>query len=116
MAGDTALMTGKVETYTDGNWDSDVLASQQPVLVDFWAEWCAPCRSLAPAIEAVAAQFQGRLKVGKFNVEENEHVPYKYNITTLPTLMIFKGGQVSEQRMGLLSKENLVKLIEPHLA
>ena len=115
MAGDTALMADKVETYSDGNWENDVLASQQPVLVDFWAEWCAPCRSLAPTIEAVAAQFQGKLKVGKFNVEENEQVPYKYNITSLPTLMIFKGGQVSEQRVGLISKENLVKLIEPHL-
>ena len=115
MAGDTALMADKVETYSDGNWEQDVLGSAQPVLVDFWAEWCAPCKSLAPTIEAVASQFQGKLKVGKFNVEENEQVPYKYNITTLPTLMIFKGGQVSEQRIGLISKENLVKLIEPHL-
>ncbi len=108
-------MSEKVATYNDGNWDADVLGSQEPVLVDFWAEWCQPCKSLAPTIEALAAQYDGKLRVGKFNVEENEQVPYKYNITSLPTLMIFKGGQVSEQRVGLISKENLVKLIEPHL-
>jgi thioredoxin 1 len=108
-------MSDKVATYTDGNWDADVLGSNEPVLVDFWAEWCAPCKALAPTMEALADQFDGKLRVGKFNVEENEQVPYKYNITSLPTLMIFKGGQVSEQRVGLISKENLVKLIEPHL-
>jgi thioredoxin 1 len=108
-------MADKLTTYTDGNWDKEVLGSEQPVLVDFWAEWCVPCKTLVPAIEAVAEQFNGRLKVGKLNVEQNAQVPYRYNITTLPTLMIFKRGQVSEQRVGLLSKENLVKLVEPHL-
>jgi thioredoxin len=108
-------MAEKLTTYTDENWDKDVLGSDTPVLVDFWAEWCVPCKTLVPAMEAVAAQFGGRLKVGKLNVEENAHVPYRYNITTLPTLMIFKRGQVSEQRVGLLSKENLIKLVEPHL-
>jgi thioredoxin 1 len=94
-------MADTLTTYTDGNWDKEVLGSDTPVLVDFWAEWCVPCKSLVPAIEAVAAQFGARLKLG--------------NITTLPTLMIFKRGQVSEQRVGLLSKENLIKLVEPHL-
>jgi len=108
-------MADKLTTYTDGNWDKEVLGSDQPVLVDFWAEWCVPCKTLVPAIEAIAEQFGARLKVGKLNVEENAHVPYRYNITTLPTLMIFKRGQVSEQRVGLLSKENLIKLVEPHL-
>jgi thioredoxin 1 len=104
-----------IETLTDSNWDKDVMSSEQPVLVDFWAEWCAPCKTMLPAVEAVAQQFKGRLRVGKVNVEENEQVPFRYNITTLPTLMIFKGGKVSEQRVGLLSRENLVKLVEPHL-
>jgi thioredoxin 1 len=102
-------------TYTDQGWEKDVLGSPQPVLVDFWAEWCVPCKTLVPIIEAVAAQFDGKLKVGKLNVEENDQVPFKYGITTLPTLMLFKNGQVSEQRIGLISKENLVKLVEPHV-
>ena len=106
---------GSTKKVTDQTFDEDVLASDKPVLVDFWAEWCVPCKTLVPAIEAVAEQFGGRLRVGKLNVEENAHVPYRYNITTLPTLMIFKRGQVSEQRVGLLSKENLIKLVEPHL-
>lgn len=108
-------MAGKIETFTDENWEAGVASSTTPVLVDFWAEWCAPCKALVPAIEAVAEQFDGRLKVGKMNVEENAQVPYRYNITTLPTLLIFKGGQVAEQRIGLLSKEKLVQLLEPHL-
>ena len=108
-------MADRLQTYTDQNWETDVLGSAEPVLVDFWADWCVPCKSLVPTIEAVAAQFDGRLKVGKLNVEENDQVPFRYNVTPLPTLMIFKRGQVSEQRVGLLTKENLIKLIEPHL-
>jgi thioredoxin 1 len=108
-------MAENLLTYTDQGWEMDVLGSPQPVLVDFWAEWCVPCKTLVPIIEAVAAQFDGKLKVGKLNVEENDQVPFKYGITTLPTLMLFKNGQVSEQRIGLISKENLVKLVEPHV-
>jgi thioredoxin len=104
-----------IQTLTDANWEADVMKSPEPVLVDFWADWCAPCKTLLPAVEAVAAQFKGRLRVGKVNVEENEKVPYEYNITTLPTLLIIKDGKVSEQRVGLISRDNLVKLIEPHL-
>ena len=105
-----------LQTYTDANWEAEVMASSEPVLVDFWAEWCAPCKVLVPAIEAVAEQYKGRLKVGKMNVEENDSVPFRYSITTLPTLMIFKKGQVSEQSVGLITKDKLVKLIEPLLA
>jgi len=108
-------MAESLLTYTDQSWEKDVLGSPQPVLVDFWAEWCVPCKTLVPIIEAVAAQFDGKLRVGKLNVEENDQVPFKYSITTLPTLMLFKNGQVSEQRIGLISKENLVKLVEPHV-
>jgi thioredoxin 1 len=102
-------------TYTDQTWEKDVLGSQQPVLVDFWAEWCVPCKALVPVIEAVAAQFDGKLRVGKLNVEENEQTAMKYDVRTLPTLLLFKNGQVSEQRTGLISKEGLVKLVEPHV-
>jgi thioredoxin 1 len=105
----------KLQTYTDANWDAEVLNSSEPVLVDFWADWCQPCKALVPTIEALAEQYQGRLKVGKMNVEDNDSVPFRYSITTLPTLMIFKKGQVSEQRVGLISKDNLVKIIEPLL-
>jgi thioredoxin 1 len=108
-------MSDKIATLTDGNWEAEVLGSSIPVLVDFWAEWCRPCLAMVPALEAVAQQFDGRVRVGKMNVEENAHVPYKYSITTLPTLMIFKAGQVSEQRVGQMSRESLAKLIEPHL-
>ena len=106
----------KVQTYTDANWEAEVMASSEPVLVDFWAEWCAPCKTLVPTIEAVAEQYQGRLKVGKVNVEDNDAVAFRYSITTLPTLMIFKKGQVSEQRVGLITKDKLVQLIEPLLS
>ena len=108
-------MAESLLTYTDQSWEKDVLGSPQPVLVDFWAEWCVPCKTLVPILEAVAAQLDGKVKVGKLNVEENDQVPFKYSITTLPTLMLFKNGQVSEQRIGLISKENLVKLVEPHV-
>ena len=108
-------MADTIQILTDANWDADVMKSHEPVLVDFWADWCAPCKTLMPAVEAVAEQFKGRLRVGKVNVEENEQVPFQYNITTLPTLLIIKGGKVSEQRVGLISRDNLVKLIEPHL-
>ena len=108
-------MADTIQTLTDANWDADVMKSTEPVLVDFWADWCAPCKTLLPAVESVAQQFKGRLRVGKVNVEENEHVPFQYNITTLPTLLIIKGGKVSEQRVGLISRDNLIKLIEPHL-
>jgi thioredoxin 1 len=108
-------MAGSILNVTDQNWEAEVLAAPQAVLVDFWADWCVPCKTLLPSIEAVAQQFDGRLKVAKLNVEENAQVPFRYNITTLPTLIVFKKGQVAEQRVGLLSRDNLVKLLEPHL-
>ncbi len=109
-------MSNVVATFTDQNWGSEVLSSQQPVLVDFWAEWCGPCRALAPTIEAIATQYSGRLKVGKLNVEENADVPMRYAITALPTLLLLKGGQVAEQRVGLVSKDVLTRLVEGQIA
>jgi thioredoxin 1 len=108
-------MAEAVQTFTDSNWDADVLRAPTPVLVDFWADWCVPCKTLAVTVEAVASQFGGKLKVGKMNVEDNPDVPFRYNITTLPTLLVLGGGKVLEQRIGLISKDNLVKLLEPHL-
>jgi thioredoxin 1 len=108
-------MSDKLTTLTDQNWESEVVKSSAPVLVDFWAEWCVPCHTLTPIVESVAEHFAGRLKVGKMNVEQNDDVPVKYDVRSLPTLLLLKGGQVAEQRLGLVTRENLIKLLEPHL-
>ncbi len=108
-------MAGKIDVFTDQNWGSEVLGAGGPVLVDFWAEWCAPCKAMVPDLEAVAAQYAGRVRVGKLNVEENEQVPYQYGITAMPTLIVFKGGKVAEQRVGKMSREALAKLLDAHL-
>jgi len=104
-----------IETYTDQNWEKEVVASDRPVLVDFWAEWCKPCLAMVPDLEAVAEAYKGRLRVGKVNVEQNNDVAFKYNVTGMPTLLVLKNGKVLEQRVGKLSKDALVKLVEPHL-
>jgi thioredoxin 1 len=103
-----------VLTFTDAKWSEDVLASSQPVVVDFWAEWCAPCKMMAPSIEALAEEFDGRVRVGKLNVDENAATSEKYDIRGIPTVMIFKGGEVKEQVVGVTSKENLARLVERH--
>ena len=100
---------------TDANFDEEVLKSEIPVLVDFWAAWCAPCRMLTPTVEAIAEKYQGRAKVTKLNVDENNQTSYKYNIKGIPTLLLFKGGVVKEQIVGATSKENISKMIDNHL-
>jgi len=109
-------MAEGLRTWTDATWENEVVQSPLPVLVDFWAEWCVPCKTLAKTVEAVATEFDGKLRVGTMNVEDNADVPFRYNVTTLPTILVLRGGKVLEQRVGLVSKENLVKLLEPHLA
>ncbi len=108
-------MSDKMMTLTDENWDQEVVAAAQPVLIDFWAEWCIPCRSLAPIMEAIAETYAGRLRVGKLNVEDNPIVPVRYNVTNLPTILLIRRGMVEEQRSGLVNKETLIKLVEQHL-
>ena len=108
-------MPGKVLTFTDEKWKEDVLSSPQPVLVDFWAEWCAPCKMMAPSIEALARELEGRVRVGKLNVDENAATSEKYDIRGIPTVMLFKGGEVKEQVVGVTSKENLARLVERHV-
>jgi thioredoxin 1 len=102
-------------TFTDSAWDADVLKSETPVLVDFWAEWCGPCRMIAPTVDAVADEFSGKLKVGKLNVDDNGGTAMRYNVRGIPTLLLFKGGQVVEQRVGAVSKGDLVKMVEAHV-
>jgi len=109
-------MPDNVLTLTDEKWKEEVLSSPQPVLVDFWAEWCAPCKIISPSIEALANELEGRVRVGKLNVDENQATPSKYNILGIPTVMIFKGGEVKEQVVGVTSKENLARLVERHIA
>jgi thioredoxin 1 len=103
-----------VNEFTTQNWEAEVLKSGEPVLVDFWAEWCAPCRMIAPFIDAVATEFAGRIKVGKLNVDEQGEIAMKYGIRSIPTLLVFKNGQVAEQRVGALSKTDLATLVTKH--
>ncbi|MCS6873949.1 MAG: thioredoxin [Pyrinomonadaceae bacterium] len=99
---------------TDTNFETEVLKSDKPVLVDFWAEWCGPCRMIAPSVEAVAEQFFGKAKVMKMNVDENPETPYKYGIRGIPTLILFKNGAEQERIVGAVPREVLVKLLEKH--
>lgn len=101
--------------FTDQNFDEQVLKSGKPVLVDFWAPWCAPCRMLAPTVEDVAGQYTGRAVVGKVNVDENQSIASRYNIRGIPTLLLFRDGQVQEQVVGATSKDVITKMIEKHL-
>lgn len=92
-------------TFTDANFEAEVLNSDQPVLVDFWAEWCAPCRALGPTIDELATDYSGRAKVGKVNVDEAQQIAIKYGIQSIPSVLIFKGGEVVEQKVGLSPKD-----------
>jgi thioredoxin 1 len=105
-----------VNTATDQNFDSDVLKSNQLCLVDFWAEWCGPCRMIAPTIDAIADEFAGKIKVFKMNVDENPNTPTQFQIRGIPTLLIFKNGQIVDQLVGNQPKEVITKTIQRHLA
>jgi len=106
---------GNILEFSDQNFEQEVLGSDKPVLVDFWAEWCAPCRMIAPAVEAIAGEYAGRAKVGKVNVDENQSVTSRYNIRSIPTLLVFKDGEIKEQIVGATSKDNLAKLLDKNL-
>jgi thioredoxin 1 len=101
--------------FTDHNFDTEVLKSSIPVLVDFWAEWCGPCRAIAPAITELADQYTGRVKVGKMNVDANMTVPGRYQIMSIPTLLIFKNGQVVDSIVGSGPKSGIEEILKKHL-
>ena len=108
-------MSDQVITVTDGNFEADVLKADQPVLVDFWAQWCGPCRMIAPIVEQVAGDYAGRATVGKLNVDENTAVPQKYGIKGIPTLILFKGGKEEERIVGATSRDAIARMIDKHL-
>jgi thioredoxin 1 len=109
------MASDKILTFTDAAFDQDVLNSELPVLVDFWAPWCGPCRAMSPTVDAVAVEYEGRIKVGKLNTDENQATAMRYQVRGIPTLLLFKGGRVVDQRVGAMPKAELVKMLTPHL-
>jgi thioredoxin 1 len=102
-------------TFTDSNFDQEVLTSDVPVLVDFWAEWCGPCRMMTPTVDAIATDYNGKLKVGKLNVDENNQTAMRFQVRGIPMLLLFKGGKVVDQRVGAMGKNEVQKMIDAHV-
>jgi len=113
--GETKMAGNGIVEVTDANFDQDVLKSDTPVLVDFWATWCGPCRALAPIVDELAKDYQGKLKVGKMDVDANSSTPMRYKVTGIPTLLVFKGGQVVEQLVGYRPKDAIAQAIDRHV-
>jgi len=109
------MAADNVQTFTDNNFDDSVLKSGSPVLVDFWAEWCGPCKRIAPTIDALASDYAGKVTIGKMNVDENPRVPERYQVRGIPTLLLFKGGQVVESVVGIAHKDDLKKVLDKHI-
>ncbi|MBK8800628.1 MAG: thioredoxin [Fibrobacteres bacterium] len=104
-------MAGNVMEFTDANFEVEVVKSDLPVLVDFWAPWCGPCRMIAPSIEALSGEYAGKFKIGKLNTDDNADVSARFGIRSIPTLLIFKGGEVVDQLVGALPKEKIAERI-----
>jgi len=109
MAGENVL------TFNDAGFDTEVLKSEVPVLVDFWAEWCGPCKMMGPTVDQIATEYAGKLKVGKVDVDENGGTAMRYNIRGIPTLLLFKDGRVVDSRVGAVGRSEVLKMLGPHV-
>ena len=109
-------MADNVLEFPDGNFQSEVIDSDQPVLVDFWAPWCGPCKMLAPTIEELASDYDGRARVGKMNTDENPQTATTHQISAIPTVMLFKGGEIVERFVGVTPKEKFSEALDSHLS
>ncbi|MDE0456238.1 MAG: thioredoxin TrxA [Chromatiales bacterium] len=108
-------MSDKIVHVTDGSFEEDVLKAEDPVLVDYWAEWCGPCKAIAPILGEIAEEYAGRLKIAKLNIDENPSTPPKYGIRGIPTLMLFKDGNVEATKVGALSKSQLAAFLDSNI-
>ena len=108
-------MAGNISTLTDSTFDEEISGADVPVLVDFWAEWCGPCKMIAPALDQIASEYAGRLKVTKLNIDENQATPPRYGIRGIPTLMLFKNGNLEATKVGALSKQQLAAFIDSNI-
>ncbi len=108
-------MSGKIVTVSDAEFESSVLQGDKPALIDFWAEWCQPCKMLAPTVEEIAGEYEDKIVVGKLNVDDNPATATKYGIRGIPTLLLFKGGQVVQQLVGVKSKAEIKKVIDENI-
>jgi thioredoxin 1 len=114
-AKDSSMSNDLIKHITDDSFESDVLSSDKPVLVDYWAEWCGPCKMIAPILDDVAKDYGDRLQIAKMNVDENSAVPQKFGIRGIPTLMLFKDGQLAATKVGAVSKAQLTSFLDGHL-
>ena len=108
-------MNEHIHHVTDDSFESEVLQASGPVLVDYWAEWCGTCKAIAPTLDQIAREYQGRLKIAKINIDDNQDTPVKYGVRGIPTLMLFKNGNVEATKIGALSKSQLTAFIDSHI-
>lgn len=108
-------MSDNIQHVTDDTFEPDVLKSDMPVLVDYWAEWCGPCKAIAPLLEEVAKEYIGKVKIAKVNVDENQDLAKKYNVRAIPTLMLFKDGNVQASKLGMMSKPQLTAFLDSNI-